>query len=67
MAERVVVDAESREQKALRRKRRFMSQGLHPVFQIAIALAALAMLVWPTGLEEGMDCRWEDSDQTDAP
>jgi len=44
-----------------------MSQGLHPVFQIAIALAALAMLVWPTGLEEGMDCRWEDSDRTDAP
>ena len=44
-----------------------MSQGLHPVFQIAIALAAIAMLVWPTGREEGMDWRWEDSDRTDAP
>ncbi|MBB5326776.1 hypothetical protein [Tunturiibacter gelidoferens] len=44
-----------------------MSQGLHPVFQIAIALAALAMLVWPTGTEEGMDCRREDTDRIDAP
>jgi len=24
-----------------------MSQGLHPVLQIVIALAALAILVWP--------------------
>jgi hypothetical protein len=65
--ESVVVDAESREQKALRRKRRFMSQGLHLVFQITIALAALAMLVWSTGAEERMDCRRDDSDRIDAP
>lgn len=44
-----------------------MSQGLHPVFQIAIALAALAMLMWPSGSEEGMDCRREGSDRIDAP
>jgi hypothetical protein len=44
-----------------------MSQGPHPVFQIAIALAALAMLVWPSDPEEGMDCRREDSDGIDAP
>jgi hypothetical protein len=43
-----------------------MSQSLHPVFQIAIALAALAMLVWPTGPGEGIDCGREDSDGIDA-
>ena len=32
-----------------------MSHGLHQVFQIAIALASLAMLVWPTGTEERVD------------
>jgi hypothetical protein len=43
-----------------------MSQGLHPVLQVAIALAALALLVWPTGTADGMDFR-EDSDRIDPP
>ena len=43
-----------------------MSQGLHPMFQIAIVLAALAVLVWPTGAEERVDCRGEDSDRIDV-
>ena len=42
-----------------------MSQGLHPVFRIAIALAALAMLVWPATGEQ-VDLRGEDSDRIDA-
>jgi hypothetical protein len=44
-----------------------MSQGLHPVLQIAIALAALAVLVWPTDTDEWMDYGGEDSDRVDAP
>ncbi len=44
-----------------------MSQGLHPVFQIAIALAALAMLGWPATTGEQVDLRGEDSDRIDAP
>ncbi|MBB5340181.1 hypothetical protein HDF13_002514 [Edaphobacter lichenicola] len=30
-----------------------MSQGLHPMLQVAIALAALAILVWPTEMGDG--------------
>jgi hypothetical protein len=42
-----------------------MSQGLHPVLQVAIALAALAILIWPTETADGMDVRVEDSDRID--
>ncbi|NYF91153.1 hypothetical protein RBB79_16175 [Tunturiibacter empetritectus] len=34
-----------------------MSQGLHPVLQVVIALAALAILVWPAD-----GANWVDSD-----
>ncbi|WP_353065459.1 hypothetical protein RBB77_05645 [Tunturibacter psychrotolerans] len=44
-----------------------MSQGLHLIFQIAIALLALAMLMWSTGTEERMDCGKGDYDRIDAP
>jgi hypothetical protein len=43
-----------------------MSQDLHPVFQIAIALAALAMLVWPADRSDQVDLRGEESDRIDA-
>lgn len=34
-----------------------MSEGLHPVLQVAIALVALAILVWPADMadSEGED------------
>ena len=44
-----------------------MSQDLHLVFQIAIAVASLAMLVWPADMSEQADLRGEGSDQIDAP
>ena len=36
-----------------------MSEGLHPVLQVAIALVALAILVWPA---EMVDSEGEDFD-----
>lgn len=30
-----------------------MSHGLHPMLQVAIALAALVTLVWPTEMGDG--------------
>jgi hypothetical protein len=44
-----------------------MAQGLHPVLQVAIALAALAILVWPTEPADGIDLSVEDSDRIDPP
>jgi hypothetical protein len=35
-----------------------MSQGLHPLLQVVIALAALAILVWPED-----EANWVDSDE----
>jgi hypothetical protein len=37
------------------------------VIQIAIALAALVMLVWPADMSEQVDLRGEDADRIDAP
>jgi hypothetical protein len=45
----------------------FMSQGLHLVFQITIAVGVLAMLVWPADMSEQAGLRGEDSDRIDAP
>jgi hypothetical protein len=42
-----------------------MSQGLDPVLQVAIALAALVILMWPTKTADGMDLGVEDSDRID--
>ena len=50
--ESVAADEDLRERKALRRKRRSMSEGLHPVLQVAIALVALAILVWPADMAD---------------
>jgi hypothetical protein len=44
-----------------------MSQVLHPVFQITIALGVLAMLAWPTATGEQADLWAGDSDRIDAP
>ena len=42
-----------------------MSQGLHPALQVAIALAALAILMWPTETADGMDLGVEDFHRID--
>jgi hypothetical protein len=39
-----------------------MSQGLHPVLQVAIALAALAILVWPADVADRVDSEGEGFD-----
>jgi hypothetical protein len=39
-----------------------MSQGLNPVLQVVIALAALAILVWPSDGLSWVDSEGEDFD-----